>query len=103
MTIQTASLTTTTSNVYVSVGNTAITSMTLCNYSPGNVSANLFVVPTGDSATTANQMWYELILPSGDTYQLYAASEKIILNNGDSIQANASGNGISVITSYISI
>jgi hypothetical protein len=103
MTIQTASLTTAMSNVYVSVGNTAITYMTLCNYSADNVSANLFVVPSGNSATTNNQMWYNLALPSGDTYQLYAAAEKIILGNGDSIQANCSNVGVSVITSYTTL
>jgi hypothetical protein len=104
MSIQTTSLTTTMSNVYVSAGNTAITSMTLCNYSPSTASANVYVVPAGNTATTNNQMWYNLTLPSGDTYQIYVAAEKLVLGNVDSIQANCSSNSaISVITSYTSI
>jgi len=84
-------------------GNTAITSMTLCNWSPNTVLANLFVVPAGNTADTTNQMWYSLALPSGDTYQLYVAAEKLILSSGDSIQANCSNTGVSVITSYTSL
>jgi hypothetical protein len=104
MTLQTAVLTTVAANVYVSTGNTAITSLTLCNYSAGNVTANLFVVPAGNSASTANQMWHNLPLPTADTYQLYAAAEKILLGPGDAIQANCSGNtAVTVITSYTSI
>jgi hypothetical protein len=104
MTIQTAVLTTVAANVYVSTGNTAITSLTLCNYSAGNVTANLFVVPAGNSASTSNQMWNNLPMPTGDTYQLYSAAEKILLGPGDSIQANCSANTtVTAITSYTSI
>jgi len=103
MSIQTVSLTTSLASVYVSTGNTAITSMTLCNWSPNTVLANLFVVPAGNTADTTNQMWYSLALPSGDTYQLYVAAEKLILSSGDSIQANCSNTGVSVITSYTSL
>jgi len=104
MTIQTALLTTTAANIYVSTGNTAITSLTLCNYSAGNVTANLFVVPAGNSASTNNQMYYNLSLPSGDTYQIYAAAEKILLGPGDMIQANCSNaTAVTTITSFTSI
>ena len=104
MTIQTTVLTTSAANIYVSTGNTAITSLTLCNYSAGNVTANLFVVPAGNSASTANQMWNNLPLASGDTYQIYAAAEKILLGPGDSIQANCSNaTSVTAITSYTSI
>ena len=40
----------------------------------------------------------------GDTYQLYAGAEKLLLANGDSVQVNASANNaISTVTSYTSI
>jgi hypothetical protein len=40
----------------------------------------------------------------GDTYQLYAGAEKLLLNNGDSVQVNASANtAITTVTSYTSI
>jgi hypothetical protein len=104
MTIQTAGLSTTVANVYVSTGNTAITSLTLCNYSASNVTANLFVVPSGNSSSTSNQMWKNLALQIGDTYQMYQAAEKLLLGPGDSIQANCSANtSVTVITSYTTI
>jgi hypothetical protein len=103
MTIATTPVTTTTGNVYVSGGNTAITSLTLCNWGPANVTANLYVVPNSASATTTNQMLFGISLVSGDTFQLYAASEKLLLGPGDSVQVNSTANTVSAITSYTSI
>ena len=48
-------------------------------------------------------MLVSLPLSSGDTYQLYAASEKLLLDNGDAIQVNATANTVSAVTSYTSI
>ena len=103
MTIATYSVTTLTDIAYTSTGNTAITSLTLCNWSAGNVTANLFVVPNGNSHSTSNQMLYSLPLNSGDTYQIYNAAEKLTLGPGDTIQVNSSANAVTAITSYTSI
>jgi hypothetical protein len=103
MTIATYSVTTATGNAYTSSGNTAITSLTLCNWSAGNVTANLFVVPNGETVGTTNQMLYALQLTSGDTYQIYNASEKLLLGPGDMIQINATANAVTAITSFTSI
>ena len=103
MTIATSLVLTSTGNVYISGGNTAITSLTLCNWGPSNVTANLYVVPNGDSAANINQALASLPLSSSDTYQLYAAAEKLLLGPGDSIQVDATANTVSVVTSYTSI
>jgi hypothetical protein len=103
MTIATSLVTTSTSNVYISGGNTAITSLTLCNWGPSNVTANLYVVPNGEAAANINQALASLPLSSGDTYQLYAAAEKLLLGPGDSIQVTATDNTVSAVTSYTSI
>ena len=103
MTIATSLVLTSIGNVYISSGNTAITSLTLCNWGPGNVTANLYVVPNGDSSANINQAIANLSLASSDTYQLYAAAEKLLLGPGDSIQVSASANTVSVVTSYTSI
>jgi hypothetical protein len=103
MTIATIAVTTLTGNVYVSGGNTAITSLTLCNWGPSNVTANLHVVPSSASATTTNQMLVGLSLASGDTYQIYAAGEKLLLGPGDSVQVVATANTVSAVTSYTTI
>jgi hypothetical protein len=103
MTIATAIITTVTGNAYVSAGNTAVTSLTLCNWGPANVTANLYVVPNGSSASTQNLALSSLPLITGDTYQLYAAAEKLLLGPGDAIQVDATANTVSVVTSYTSI
>ena len=100
MTISVANLSTTTSNVYVSGGNTAVTFLTLCNYSPSNVSVNLFIVPANASPGTSNQVLANLALTTEDTYQLYQAAEKLVLGPNDSISANASANtSVTVVVS----
>ena len=103
MTISTVIVTTTGNTVYTSTGNTAITFLSLNNWGPANVTANLFAVPNGSSATTTNQVFYALLLQSGDTYQIYAANEKLLLGPGDFISVNATANTVSAVTSYTQI
>ena len=104
MTIQVGNVTTSAASVYTSVGNTAITFLSLCNYSAGNVAANVFVVPSGNSAGNTNIIINNINITVGDTYQLYAGAEKLLLNNGDSVHVNASANtAITTVTSYTSI
>ena len=89
--------------VYTSGGNTAITWLSLNNWGPSNVTANMFVVPSGATATTSNQILYALSLTSGDTYQLYSAGEKLLLGPGDFVQVIATANTVTAVTSYTSI
>lgn len=104
MPITTANVTTTTSAVYTSSGNTAVTFLSLCNYSAGNITANVHVVPNGDIAGNLNLILASIELTTLDTYQLYAAGEKLLLNNGDTIQVDASGNSaVTAVTSYTSV
>lgn len=101
MALNTANVTTVTGNVYVSSGNTAVTFLSLCNYSVANVTANLHVVPNGDAVGNVNLVLTALEIAPGDTYQFYVGNEKLLLTNGDSIQANVSANSsVSCVTSY---
>jgi hypothetical protein len=101
--LQTANVTTAAANVYVSTGNTVVTFLSLCNYSASNVTANVFVVPSGDTIGNVNKVISSILITTGDTYQFYAGNEKLILSNADSIRANASANNsISIVTSYTS-
>lgn len=94
-------VTTTAGNVYVSTGNTAVMWLSLCNYSVGNVQANVFVVPNGGTAGNLNCVVANITIQGGDTYQLYAANERLLLSNGDSIQANVDAdNSVTAICSY---
>ena len=104
MPIALGNITTSASNAYVSTGNTAITFLSLTNYSAGNITANVFVVPSGDTAGNLNVILSQIEIATLDTYQLYAGGEKLLLNNGDSVQANANAdNSISTVTSFTTI
>lgn len=104
MTIQTYAATTSVGNAYVSVGNTAVTFMSFCNYSSGTITANVFVVPSGSSAGNATVVLQNLPLTPNDTYQLYAGAEKLLLNTGDSVQVQANAaTALTVVTSFTTI
>ena len=95
--------------MYTSGGNTAITWLTMTNYGNADVSANVYVVPSGSSPSNVNLIIASLEILSaanttgGDTYQLYVGGEKLLLANGDSIFANSSANTLNAVTSYTTI
>jgi len=104
MSISTANVTTSTANAYVSSGNTCVTFLSLANYSASNVTANVYVVPSGNAAGNLNIVTANLLITTQDTYQFYAGNEKLILANGDSIQVNAgANNSIAAVVSYTSV
>ena len=103
MAITTVSVTTVGNTVYTSSGNTAVTWLSLNNWGPANVTANIYAVPSGNTVGTSTQIAYALLLQSGDTYQLYVGNEKLLLNNNDFISVNATANTITAVTSYTSV
>lgn len=103
MPIATGNVTTAAAAVYTSSGNTAVTFLSICNYSAGNITANVFVVPSGNTASNLNTVLSEIEIAANDTYQLYAGNEKLVLGNGDMIQADANANNtVATVTSYYS-
>ena len=104
MTIAVGNVTTAAGSIYTSSGNTAITFLSFTNYSAGNVIANVYVVPSGNSAGNSNTILSQLLITANDTYQLYAGSEKLLLGPGDTVQANANANNaITTVTSFTTI
>jgi hypothetical protein len=103
MTIATAQVTSSVSAIYTSSGNTAITSLTMCNWGPNQVYANLYVVPNGQLASTTNIALSNVLIPSGETAQLYMFAEKLLLGPSDTIRANTSANTLTAITSYTNL
>jgi len=100
----TGNITTSAGNVYVSSGNTAITWLSICNTSAGNVLANVFVVPSGFSSGSTTQVYQDLLMVPGETYQIYAAAEKLILADQDSVQIQCNtSSALNAVTSYTSI
>lgn len=103
MSIALGNITTTASNIYVSSGNTTVAFLSLANYSASNVTANVFVVPSGGTAANINIVLADLDITTKDTYQFYAGGEKLLLSNGDAIVANASAaNSITSVVSFLS-
>ena len=92
-------------NVYTSSGNTAVTWISINNYSDLAAIANVYVVPTSDTlAESKYQVLTRLEIQAGDTYQVYAGGEKLILSNGESIQASANAiTRLNVVVSYTEI
>jgi hypothetical protein len=104
MPITTSNVSTTTSSAYTSVGNTVITWLSLTNYGVSNVVANVHVVPSGGTANSINKILASIQINTLDTYQLYSGAEKLLLNNGDTVQIDASGNSaIGAVTSYTTL
>jgi hypothetical protein len=104
MSITTAAVGNLVSNAYVSVGNTAITWLVINNSTNNTATANVYAVPAGASANTQNLILTNLELTGYETYQMYNAAEKLLLNNDDSIQIVANAAAIlNVVTSYTSI
>jgi hypothetical protein len=104
MSIQTSNVTTTIANVYVSSGDTAVTFLSLANYSASNVTANVYVVPSGNAAGNLNAVVANIQITTEDTYQFYSGNEKLVLATGDSIQINAGAdNSIAAVVSYTSV
>lgn len=101
MPIALGNVTTSSAAVYTSSGNTAVTFVSLCNYTAGNITANVYVVPSGDTASNLNTVLSSIQITANDTYQLYAGNEKLVLANGDTIQADANvDNAVATVTSY---
>lgn len=97
-----ASLTTSAANVVVSSGNTAISTMYICNYSGAAATFNMYIVPAAGTAGTSNQIYDTVNVNSSDTYVI--DMERLILGSGDMLQANANVNSALTITvSYIGV
>ena len=104
MSITTAAIGNSVSNVYVSGGNTAITWLVINNSTANTVTANVYAVPAGNSANTQNLILTNLELTGYETYQLYNAAEKLLLGNNDSIQIVAnSAAKLNAVTSYTTV
>ena len=95
--------TSTAGNIYTSSGNTAITSLTMCNWGPTQVYANLYVVPNGNVPGTGTIALSNVLITSGETAQLYMFAEKLLLGPNDTIRANVSNVTVTAITSYTSL
>ena len=89
--------------VYTSAGNSAITTAYICNPTVNAITANVYLVPSAVGALFANsQIYSNLTIAPNDTYIL--EWERILLNNGDTVQANCDTfQSLTVTVSYTGI
>jgi len=75
-----------TNPLFTSVGTHAITVIYICNSGSVAVPFNIYAVPNGSVPGGNNIIYSSVPLTVNDTYVI--DTEKLILNNGDSIHAN---------------
>jgi len=92
MAIQTSTVGLTVSTVtYTSTNETAITFMSLCNFSGVPVTVDIHIVPSGGISNNANKIISSLEIASDDTYIMYEGNEKLVLGNSDGVVVVAPG------------
>jgi hypothetical protein len=72
--------------IYSSIGDTGVSVVYFCN-TGGTTTFNLYLVPSGGSASPTNIVYNNVQVASNDTYVM--DTEKLILGNGDKIVAQA--------------
>lgn len=91
MALNSTNLTTTTTPIYTSSGETAAMTFYFSNYSTSaNVTFSLWAVKSGQLPSNVNVLYSNVAVQAGDTYVMDI--ERIFLDNGDSMQAYCSAN-----------
>jgi len=96
MSIVNRTLTTSPYAVYTSSGQSVITLGYFCNTDSQTRYINLWLVPNGNNADVSNIIYSNVAIAKSDTMVL--DKEKIILDNGDALYANATSAGVVVTT-----
>jgi hypothetical protein len=88
--------------LYTSAGISAVTAMYLMNNHNNTVVIQLHVVTDGNSIANSNKIIKDLSIAAGDTYVI--DTERLILDNGDSIRATANVDSVVFSTvSYVGV
>ncbi len=82
-------------------GQRAITTVIVCNTTGSDLNLTLYAVPSGGSAGDGTMIVNALSIPAGDTVSF--DQEKMVLANGDSLQAVASNTGLTATISVLSV
>jgi len=103
MSIENTLLTTSELDILQSTNTTAVTAVFVTNYSTtANALLNVWLVKSGDTASSTNKIYSNVSVPAGNTFVI--SSARIILDNGDAIQANSNANSLlTASVSYTSI
>lgn len=93
-----------TTTVFSAVGQQAITVMYICNTTGSDAEVTVYCMDSDVSLTPSanNTIYSNLLVTANDTYVI--STEKVILDNGDLVTAEANvGNAITVTVSSIAV
>ena len=102
MAIQSTTLTSTATSILPDSNSRALTVVYFYNSDTSAVTINVHAVPSGDTAGLTNTIYGGISVNAGDT--LIIDTEKVLLDDGDKIQATASTDNVVFVTcSYTEI
>jgi hypothetical protein len=102
MALSQLTLTGSATSVFTSSGNNAVTTIYLCNFSASDRTVSIYLVPNTGTAGTGNIIYQNVTIAAGDTYII--DTERLVLANGDSIQALASATtSVTMTVSYVGV
>lgn len=102
MSIEQETITTAGSTLYTSTNGSAITAMFFMNDHSGPVVVQIHVVKSGETIGATNKIIKDLTIAAADSYVI--DTEKLLLDNNDTIQATADVDSVvNVTTSYIGV
>jgi len=102
MSIQNTALTATSASLLPATNARAFTVIYFCNTHSGAVTVTVYAVPGGSVAGTSTKIYDAVSIAAGDT--LIIDTEKVLLDDGDLIQADASVDNVVIATcSYTEI
>lgn len=96
MAIKNTQVQSTPTEIFLSSGEQAITTIIACNVTAGTSLLSLFVVPFGDNPGLTTQVLNDVELPGSETFAL--DSERFVLEDGDAIYAQSTVNNAITIT-----
>ena len=95
-------MTAATETYYTSAGGTRIDKVTICNTGAAALTVTLFIVPNGQAAFTSNTLSSARSIAAGQTWNCPDLIGQA-LNKGDTIQGSASGAGLTIMASGVTI
>jgi uncharacterized Zn finger protein len=84
------------STVYTSANTNVIVSGFICNLHDSPVNVTVYLLPDSQTAEDRYKIYNEITIAAGDTY--IVDTEKIILDNGESVAAVASVTDVVAVT-----
>jgi hypothetical protein len=88
--------------IYTSSGNSVVSVMYFCNVDATARDLNVYAVSSGNTVANSTQIYKNVQIAGGDTFVV--DMEKLVLANGDTIQATASLDDVITATvSYVGI